>query len=155
VKAGDRNANLYWSCPAGLTNDWRDKLGEWQKSSAVPWLSIEAQEGSLRLMDDEGQQVALGFSRSRPNGVIACSSGPKLLLGVLRIGQLLGFSLANESMEKIVLNEGISGMAFGVFEMSNDIIEEMAFAIGLLQRAFRLRHLAVPISAIPAEELFF
>jgi hypothetical protein len=155
VNAGDSNASWYWSCPAGLSNDWRVKLGEWQKSSAVPWLNIEAQEENLRLIDDEGRRVALDFSRSRPNGVIVCSSGPKLLLGVLRIGQLLGFSLANESMEKIVLNEGISGMAFGVFEMSNDIIEEMAFAIGLVQRAFRLRHLAVPISAIPADELFF
>jgi len=154
VSAEDHGANLYWSCPTGLPDDWHCKLGEWQKTSAVPWLSIQADNESLTLTDDEGWQVALDLSRLRPNGIVAFSSKSKLLLGIIRIGQLLGFSLANESMEKIDPSDIGPLLTSAIFEMPHDILEDMAFAIGLVPIAFRLRHLAIPNLAT-ANELFF
>jgi hypothetical protein len=153
VSSADNCASLYWSCPVGLPGDWRDRLCAWHGSSAVAWLAVEVSEERLGLIDDEGRRVALDISRPRPNGIIACSSGPKLVLGVLRVGQLLGFSLANESMEKIDLSEVAAVLSSPLFSTPYDTLEDLAMAIGLAPRAFRLRQLEV--AAIPDKDVFF
>ena len=153
MSSGDNCASLYWSCPAGLPGDWRDRLWAWHESSRVTWLAIEVSDERLGLIDDEGKRVALDISRPRPNGIVACSSGPKLVLGVLRIGQLLGFSLANESMEKIDLVEVGPVLASELFSVQYETLEDLAMAIGLAPRAFRLRQLEV--AALPEKDVFF
>jgi hypothetical protein len=143
VSSGDNCASLYWSCPAGLPDDWRDRLRVWHESSAVAWLAVEISEKRLALCDDEGRWVVLDIARPRPNGVIACSNGPKVVLGLLRIGQLLGFSLADEAMDKIDLRDIGAVLASTLFSLPYESLEDMAFAIGLVPRAFRLRQLDV------------
>ena len=152
MSSGDNSASLYWSCPAGLPGNWSDRLRAWQESSAVAWLAVEVSEERLGLSDDEGRGVVLDIVRPRPNGVVACSSGPKVVLGLLRMGQLLGFSLADEAMEKIDLRDTGAVLASSLFSLPYETLEDMAFAIGLVPRAFRLRQLDV--SAKPGEVFF-
>jgi hypothetical protein len=152
VSSAENCASLYWSCLAGLPGDWRDRLCAWRESSAVAWLAVDVSEERLGLIDDEGRRVVLDISRPRPNGVVACSSGPKVVLGLLRIGQLLGFSLADEAMEKVDLRDIGAVLASALFSLPYESLEDMAFAIGLAPRAFRLRQLDV--LAIPGEVFF-
>ena len=149
----DTDACLYWSCPAGLPSNWRDVLATLHENSGVAWLAVEVSGEGLGLTDDEGRRVVLDISRPRPNGIVACSSGPKLVLGVLRIGQLLGFSLANESMEKIDLSEFAAVLSSSLFSAPYDPLEDLAMAIGLAPRAFRSRQWE--IAAIPEKDVFF
>jgi hypothetical protein len=57
VSSGDNCASLYWSCPAGLPDDWRDRVRAWQENSAVAWLVVEVSE-ELALIDDEGRGLS-------------------------------------------------------------------------------------------------
>jgi hypothetical protein len=152
VSTGDPDASLYWSCPGGLPGDWRDRLAAWHETSGLPWLVVEVSDERLGLVHDEGRRVVLDLSRPRPNGIVACSSGHKLVLGVLRIGQLMGFSLVNESMEKIDLSEVEAVLASTLFSAPYDLLEDLAMAIGLTPRAFRLRQLEVV--PVPDKDVF-
>jgi len=95
------------------------------------------------VVDAEGRRVVLDIERPRPNGVVECSNGPKVVLGLFRIGQLLGFSLADEAMEKIDLRDIGAVLASSLFSLPYETLEDMAFAIGLVPRAFRLRQLDI------------
>jgi hypothetical protein len=66
---------------------------------------------------------------------------------------LLGFSLANESMEKIDLSEVAAALSSPLFSVPYDTLEDLAMAIGLSLRAFRLRQLEV--AARPDKAVFF
>lgn len=142
-------AEVFYSCRAPLPADWAEQIRICWESFSLPWSRVKV-SGDLQVhvADDEGHAIALDFARDRPAGTFEAANH-KMLLSVLRIAQITGCHLAYADVTSLLDPTDVPALRAVVApEISVGEFEDLAFAIGLVPRAFRFRHLAATLPSV-------
>lgn len=143
---------IHWGCRDGVAEPvksiWQSDEPEGVRIKRlmahchdVAWFHLVAMpDGELALISGAHCTV-LPLHRSRPNGTLSRPADAALLIGFLRIMQLIGAAISDADKAERIAVEDIRAAAQAATVPMNETFEEMAFEVGLLPRDFRLRYL--------------
>lgn len=103
MTAADDEIALYWSALHAPDAAALAAVQAWQRqlTRRVEWLDASWAGDELQLSDRASRCLRLRLQGRRPAGCAAWRTGPAVLLGVLRVAQLLGWSLTTEQLQPL------------------------------------------------------